>query len=273
MISKQCVSGAALAVAVALTGGAMAEGTGNKAPEPSGSSAAGDTSAQSDTQGGAQQGASTQKETRSDSRLSLAQRKQLQRELQSRGHYQGNIDGIVGPMTREAVIAFQRKQGLSADGELDTETIESLGMSPERQPVSGSDEPQRQPMSGSDTSRGMERSDEQASVELASLNETQARELQTKLQELGFYRGEVDGVAGPMTRTALQQYFRAQAQLAARGMLDENVMSALVESDDTSGTRPSQGTQGSTGSQGGTMPQGSQQPAQGTQPAPETSPR
>jgi peptidoglycan hydrolase-like protein with peptidoglycan-binding domain len=49
----------------------------------------------------------------------------------------------------------------------------------------------------------------------------QVQDLQQRLQELGHYRGEVDGLVGPQTRAALQAFFQQQAQLASQGMLSD----------------------------------------------------
>ena len=46
----------------------------------------------------------------------------LQTRLRDLGYYQGEIDGQFGPGTREAVIAFQRQNGLDADGLAGEET-------------------------------------------------------------------------------------------------------------------------------------------------------
>ncbi len=46
----------------------------------------------------------------------------LQERLQALGYYEGIVDGQFGPGTREAVIAFQKKNGLDADGFAGEET-------------------------------------------------------------------------------------------------------------------------------------------------------
>ena len=48
--------------------------------------------------------------------------KELQKRLQALGYYTGEIDGQFGQGTREAVIAFQKNNGLDADGLAGTET-------------------------------------------------------------------------------------------------------------------------------------------------------
>ena len=53
---------------------------------------------------------------------------QLQTKLQRWGYYDGAVDGIFGSGTQRAVIAFQKKNGLTADGIVGTQTAQALGM-------------------------------------------------------------------------------------------------------------------------------------------------
>ena len=53
---------------------------------------------------------------------------EVQRRLKQWGYYTGAVDGIFGSGTREAVIAFQKKNGLTADGIVGKETFKALGM-------------------------------------------------------------------------------------------------------------------------------------------------
>ena len=46
----------------------------------------------------------------------------LQERLKLLGYYEGDVDGQFGPGTREAVVAFQKKNGLDADGLAGAET-------------------------------------------------------------------------------------------------------------------------------------------------------
>jgi peptidoglycan hydrolase-like protein with peptidoglycan-binding domain len=46
----------------------------------------------------------------------------LQERLQQLGYYQGTLDGEFGPGTREAVLLFQKKNGLGMDGLAGEET-------------------------------------------------------------------------------------------------------------------------------------------------------
>jgi peptidoglycan hydrolase-like protein with peptidoglycan-binding domain len=59
----------------------------------------------------------------------------------------------------------------------------------------------------------------QQSVALSTMSESAARAIQAKLQELGFYQGELDGIVGPQTKRALRAFYSAQAELIAQGKL------------------------------------------------------
>lgn len=149
----------------------------------------------------------------------------MQRELAERGLYDGKIDGIAGPETQSALREFQNRNGLQPTGELNASTADALGMNGEKQPVAGTDTaaPVQAPSSVErHTQPALE--DSSANVQLSSLSMEQAKELQERLQLLGFYRGEIDGRPGPATRSALQQYFQAQADLAARGVISNSAI-------------------------------------------------
>ena len=53
----------------------------------------------------------------------------VQTELQEMGYYHGEIDGLLGPLTREALTAYQSDHGLYATAVIDEPTLDALGMS------------------------------------------------------------------------------------------------------------------------------------------------
>ena len=53
----------------------------------------------------------------------------VQAALMRRGYYNGDIDGLLGPMTRAALRAFQRAEGISQTGRMDIDTLTRLGIS------------------------------------------------------------------------------------------------------------------------------------------------
>jgi Putative peptidoglycan binding domain len=52
----------------------------------------------------------------------------VQAELQEMGYYRGEVDGLLGPMTREALTAYQADQGLTTTAVIDEPTLDSLGL-------------------------------------------------------------------------------------------------------------------------------------------------
>ena len=54
--------------------------------------------------------------------------RQIQTKLKRWGYYNGNVDGIYGTKTQEAVRYFQRKNGLKVDGIAGPETLKAMGI-------------------------------------------------------------------------------------------------------------------------------------------------
>jgi hypothetical protein len=52
----------------------------------------------------------------------------VQAVLQDMGYYRGEVDGLLGPLTREALTAYQAEQGLTTTAAIDQPTLDSLGI-------------------------------------------------------------------------------------------------------------------------------------------------
>jgi hypothetical protein len=52
----------------------------------------------------------------------------VQAVLQHQGFYQGEVDGLLGPLTRDALAAYQDAEGLERTAAIDQPTLESLGL-------------------------------------------------------------------------------------------------------------------------------------------------
>lgn len=187
---------------------------------------------------------------------------QMQRALTARNLYQGKVDGVWGPKTESALRNFQTQSGLDATGELNGPTAKALGIDgapvgavatapasgqvavnrTERQPVAGIDRatspqpntanmpstaaPPSSPTAGTATPHSQPALEDGATnIQLTSLSQEQAREMQQRLQLLGYYRGAVDGKVGEGTRSALRTYFQRQAQLAQQGVINNSAIS------------------------------------------------
>lgn len=168
--------------------------------------------------------------------MSREQTKEMQRALTARNLYQGEIDGSWGPKTESALRNFQTQSGLEATGELNDSTAQALGLDmsrfgsapSDRQMVSGRDETVQAAPSTAGTATPHSQAnleDGRTNVKLQSLTQEQAREMQQRLQLLGYYHGAVDGKIGEGTRSALQRYFQRQADLAREGVISNAAIS------------------------------------------------
>ena len=54
--------------------------------------------------------------------------KQIQTKLKNWGYYKGEVDGIFGTQTKNAVMAFQKKNGLTPDGIAGKKTLAAMGI-------------------------------------------------------------------------------------------------------------------------------------------------
>ncbi|MCI5956037.1 MAG: spore cortex-lytic enzyme [Clostridiales bacterium] len=58
-----------------------------------------------------------------------SQVRQIQQKLQQYGYFSGTVDGVFGKETYDAVVWFQRKNGLKVDGVVGSATAAGLGLS------------------------------------------------------------------------------------------------------------------------------------------------
>jgi hypothetical protein len=61
-----------------------------------------------------------------DPGLARVERKELQTLLQQRGYQIGNIDGVLGTKTREAIADFQERAGMKRDGRAGQKVLQAL---------------------------------------------------------------------------------------------------------------------------------------------------
>ena len=73
--------------------------------------------------------------------------KEVQRRFKQWGYYKGSVDGVFGSGTKQAVILFQKKNGLTADGVVGKATYAALGMNDSYKVLDGQGE-QKKPSSG-----------------------------------------------------------------------------------------------------------------------------
>ncbi|MBW4425902.1 MAG: peptidoglycan-binding protein [Nostoc desertorum CM1-VF14] len=119
----------------------------------------------------------------------------LQQRLRQLGYLNTNATGNFGPMTRDAVIAFQRRYRISANGVVNQQTWNALlGYSP--------------------------------TSARSSLSTQQVKELQARLRQLGFFNINPTGNIGPLTRDAVIAFQRNYG-LPVDGIANAQVLEAL----------------------------------------------
>ena len=52
----------------------------------------------------------------------------VQAELQEQGYYTGEVDGLLGPLTRQALTAYQADHGLYTTAVIDEPTLDAMGL-------------------------------------------------------------------------------------------------------------------------------------------------
>lgn len=123
--------------------------------------------------------------------------RQVQQRLKTLGYLSGSVDGDFGSATKTAVIAFQRNNGLTADGKAGTATLNKLYAEEQKKESSTKEDDDSEV-----SSTGY--------VVLREGSEGEAvRKLQQALKKLGYYSGSVDGSFGSGTTSAVQAFQRA----------------------------------------------------------------
>lgn len=124
----------------------------------------------------------------------------IQVELAARGYKPGPVDGLMGPRTRSAIRAYQRDVGLPVDGVASKELLEYILFN-----------------TGGATS---------GPAPVPSLDPAFVRSVQIELVERGYYHGEIDGIAGPRTRAAVDA-FQRDAGMVVNGAMDQRLLEEL----------------------------------------------
>lgn len=152
----------------------------------------------------------------------------LQHRLQNKGFYNGSIDREFGPRTKAAVIDFQTSVNLIATGVVDkttwmilmTDAENSVAQSP------APDSPNPNIVSPSPISPI---SPETSPILFTKGDKgSKIRTLQTRLNQLGYEAGPVDGIFGNKTKSAVEQ-FQLAMELPTSGLVDENTWRVLGE--------------------------------------------
>jgi peptidoglycan hydrolase-like protein with peptidoglycan-binding domain len=130
--------------------------------------------------------------------------REVQRKLNRLGYGAGEVDGLFGPVTDEAVRRFQQKNTLAADGIVGPRTLRVLRLRTER----------------------LERLVERGTGFLHPGGSERVRDVQRRLNRLGYHAGEVDGLFGPVTDEAVRRFQEART-LAIDGIVGPRTLRSL----------------------------------------------
>ncbi|WP_300887411.1 peptidoglycan-binding protein [uncultured Clostridium sp.] len=137
----------------------------------------------------------------------------IQSQLNKKGYNVGVVDGLAGEATYNAIISFQTKHGLTADGQVGPTTWDVLFDS-----VSG----------GNSYSRILK-------LTSPLMYGEDVRAVQNKLNSLGYVAGTADGYFGNMTREAVINFQSAKG-LSADGEVGPNTWNILFNTSTSGGS-------------------------------------
>ena len=158
----------------------------------------------------------------------------LQTRLTALGCYSGEVTGTFGPQTEAGVKSCQQQFNLTADGIAGSRTMAALNGTGSAADLT--------PQTVGNTSNNFPSTIANSREILLQRGDrgNNVTELQTRLQQLGYNTGGVDGVFGGMTEAAVQQLQRS-AQLPSDGKFGQQELAALTSMQPISAapTRPS----------------------------------
>lgn len=152
----------------------------------------------------------------------------LQKKLNELGFKCGTVDGVFGSKTRNAVRSFQKAHGLAVDGIVGPKTrsvLNSISSKPKPSPTpkpSPSPKPSPTPKPTPKPSIPLTQTLKRGSTG------SQVKILQTRLNELGFNCGAVDGIFGSATESAVI-LFQVAYGLTPNGIVDSKTRTKLYE--------------------------------------------
>ena len=152
--------------------------------------------------------------------------KNMQQRLKDLGYYTGSVDGVFGQGTENAVKAFQRANGLSADGVAGTATLSKLNSSSAKSNYAASSSATSRPAMRTYTPSTLST---YRYLQLGSSG-SDVTKLQQRLKDLGYFNGSVNGSFGSDTETALRA-FQERNGLWVDGVAGEDTQRMLYSSD------------------------------------------
>ena len=149
----------------------------------------------------------------------------IQKRLKELGYYKGSADGDFGPATEKAVMAFQKANGLTADGKVGEKTLAKLNSSKASSSKGSSAKATATPKVSKNT------------YLVSGSSGKQVKTMQKRLIELGWLSGSASGSFDSATEAAVIA-FQKKAKLWADGKAGPKTLEALYSSKAPKSSKP-----------------------------------
>lgn len=161
-----------------------------------------------------------------------------QQALKDIGIYYGEITGNIGQITSNSIKEFQRRNGLTATGELDDVTVELIRRAADPESYAAS-EPVQVQETPSVTANKTSESTQTTSASGTDLTIDSTGEtvymIQVRLKEMGYYTGNLTGHFGSKTADAVKRFQKANG-LSQTGIADSETVSIILNGKSSAGT-------------------------------------
>ncbi len=150
--------------------------------------------------------------------------KKMQQKLKDLGYLKGSADGDFGDATETAVKAFQRQNGLTADGVAGSKTLNKLySSSAVKAPSAATNTPRK---TATPTPRATQVPDTDYYLEIGSSG-SKVRTLQNRLIELGWLGGKANGEYGDATAYAVTAFQKRYSSLYNDGVAGPSTLKIM----------------------------------------------
>lgn len=157
----------------------------------------------------------------------------LQKELKTLGYYTGSVDGDYGEGTTNAVMAFQRDNGLTVDGIAGKSTLNAIyGSGSSGGSSGGSSSGGTSPANYGSTASS---NGYTTMSKTSKTNTSNVKALQSALNSAGYYNGSFDGDFGSGTESAVEAFQKAMG-LRVTGMAGPTTQRLLYKGTSESGS-------------------------------------
>ena len=150
--------------------------------------------------------------------------KEVQETLRELNFYGGDVDGLFGPNTREAIEAYQAKMGMAVTGAVDDSLLDQLGTGSVTPAVLPSPAPREKVAEPAVATT----SDDAAAKPASLIRDERIAKVQAGLKEFGNDAIEIDGLMGARTTAAIKE-FQSLFGLKVTGEADQAVFAKMKE--------------------------------------------